>query len=165
MPEFVKVGGSLPTGTGADVTVVETRKGTMKKVLELVVNARMVEWVLTHTSTITFDSVTTNDIKLLPSATGCDGDLREIQKITTTTADTTSTGGDATVSPLTTFTLSYAGETTEAIYAQTRGQADARSRKRLSRLPSKNSTYSTMKNVENDTLTQNKRNLEAEFDR
>jgi hypothetical protein len=117
--------GEFNTGGAATVTVAEARAGTDKEVQEIVVTGGgdLASWF-----TIGFgvDSLgnsvdSPTQLAVLPSAGSCDGTVRETQRITTSTVDTTATGGDDTVSTETTFTLSYGSETTGPISAHDQG--------------------------------------------
>ncbi|GMH62447.1 hypothetical protein TrRE_jg6911, partial [Triparma retinervis] len=113
--------------TKSAVTVTETRAGTTKEVKTITVTPNTNPVAADSTFQLTYNGLQTGQIQMYPAPAGCTGDAccsgadREKQTITTSTADTTSTGGDYTVSTLTTFTLSYAGETTVPIYAHDQG--------------------------------------------
>ncbi|KAH8074001.1 hypothetical protein JL721_2557 [Aureococcus anophagefferens] len=109
------------TRTGPDfelgyVDVAELRKGTVKEIQRLNV---------TRTSNkddafyLTFRGETTGAIYASPDKLdkSCGSAEYEVQQVRVATQDTTSAGGDGTVSPRTTFRLSYGSETTDYIYA------------------------------------------------
>ncbi|KAH8092788.1 hypothetical protein JL720_4952 [Aureococcus anophagefferens] len=99
-----------------DVDVAELRKGTVKEIQRLNV---------TRTSNkddafyLTFRGETTGAIYASPDKLdkSCGSAEYEVQQVRVATQDTTSAGGDGTVSPRTTFRLSYGSETTDYIYA------------------------------------------------
>ncbi|KAH8049142.1 hypothetical protein JL722_12143 [Aureococcus anophagefferens] len=103
-------------GQNAQVDVAELRKGTVKEIQRLNV---------TRTSNkddafyLTFRGETTGAIYASPDKLdkSCGSAEYEVQQVRVATQDTTSAGGDGTVSPRTTFRLSYGSETTDYIYA------------------------------------------------
>ena len=95
----------------------EKHKGTVKEVLRIAVAKGSSDPATTDTFKLEYGGVKSDLINVLPEAGACTGSKREKQTITTSTTDTTATGGDHTVSTLTSFTLSYALETTEPILA------------------------------------------------
>jgi hypothetical protein len=113
--------------TKSEVTVTETRTGTKKEVKTITVTPLTNPVAADSTFQLTYNGLQTGAIAMYPAPAGCTGSdccsgaNREKQTITTSTADTTAVGGDYTVSTLTTFALSYGGETTVDIYAHDQG--------------------------------------------
>lgn len=105
--------GSIPS-----VVVEEVRKGTWKEVQKISVLAGGVTVSpITHFK-LDFEGQTTGNIKAAPlNGTVCLSSKLAKQVISTSTDDTSSIGGDRTVSPLTTFTIIYKSFETVPIHA------------------------------------------------
>ena len=115
-------------GTGADVTVTEARKGTVKTVQTIDVNLENKNTFQKHeydnssvAFTLSYEGQTTGSIPLTPSnVTGkwsCNQAVYEMQTLTISTTDSTAAGGDEKVSSTLEFELSWGGETTNPIVA------------------------------------------------
>ena len=128
VPEF-KVISSLLGGSDANplITVEEVRKGTVKEIQRISVSAGSIGVGVDPNSSfkLEFQGQTTGDILALPmGGTTCLGSTAAKQLITTSTIDTSTAGGDDTVSPLTTFTISYDKFVTSPVYANVGSCAD-----------------------------------------
>ncbi len=117
---FVAVS-SLTGGSGVlpSITVEELRKGTVKEVQRISISAGGGVSVDPNSSfKLHFEGQTTNDILALPiNATTCLGSKTAKQIITVSTEDTSTEGGDDTVSPHTQFELHYEDFKTQPIFA------------------------------------------------
>lgn len=109
VPPFIVLS-SLSSGTEIlpSITVSEVRKGTFKEVQKISISAGGEKVDPLSSFKLMFNGMTTSDILALPiGGITCLGSTVSKQVITTSTEDTTSQGGDNTVSILTTFVLSY----------------------------------------------------------
>ena len=119
MSDFI-VHSSLTDESGQvpSVTVKELRKGTLKEVQRISINAAGAYVDPSSSFILKFMNETTNSILALPlDGTSCSGSKVARQIITTSTDDTILEGGDNAVSPKTNFTLTYNGYTTRQIVA------------------------------------------------
>ena len=119
VPEMT-VSSSLVAGDGADpqAIVTETRKGTFKEVQRISISAGGISVDPSSSFKLEFNGETTGDILALPmNGSTCLGSTASKQLITTSTEDTSSSGGDESVSILTEFTISYKEYTTGQIRA------------------------------------------------
>ena len=124
----INVISSLAGGSGKMpmVVVKELRKGTWKEVQQISITAGGSMVHPASTFRLRFKGESTNDILALPlGGATCLGSTRAKQIITTTTEDTSNVGGDSAVSPLTSFTLTYGGQTTSKIGANNVSCSDA----------------------------------------
>ena len=108
-------GGSI---ISPSIEVMEERKGTLMEVQTIEVTAGGPSVDPTSSFRLRFQGEETDDIFALPAGgTTCLGSTAAKQIITSSTEDTTGEGGDATVSHLTTFTLTYEDYTTAQVTA------------------------------------------------
>ena len=113
------------SGSAPGIVVEETRRGTVKEVQTVSIIAGGTTVNSLSSFKFKFGEEITNDILALPvGGTTCLGSTRAKQIISTSTEDTTGEGGDNTVSPLTTFVLTYEGHTTSPIKANSGTCAD-----------------------------------------
>ena len=106
------------SGLKPTITVSEVVKGTYQEVQTITVIAGSGYVNSTSSFKLKFGDETTNPILALPvGGTSCLGSVRAKQIITTTTEDTSGSGGDRAVSPLTSFVLSYQSYSTSPIQA------------------------------------------------
>jgi hypothetical protein len=120
---------SLSSGSGVlpSIEVVEVRKGTHKEVQKISISPGGSLVDPRSSFKLRFNGENTADILSLPIGNNtCLGSTVAKQIITTSTEDTTSEGGDNTVSPLTTFVISYGGFHTDYIMANN-GTCEAKS--------------------------------------
>ena len=106
----LQVVSNLFGGSGSEPTVKveEVRKGTWKEVQRISISAGGLGVDPLSSFRLEFLGQTTNDILALPlGGTTCLGSTAAKQLIRTSTEDTSTGGGDDTVSPLTTFTITY----------------------------------------------------------
>jgi len=113
-------GGANLTGSGAAATPFEVRKGTIKTVQLIAVTHAGTVNTSTHME-LTFGSYTTRRIKLRPNSTSCASSVTPVQTITSSTVDTTTSGGDSDVSMYLQFRLQYGNEVTDWINANPLG--------------------------------------------
>ena len=117
--EFVALS-SLSGGSGYTpfITIDEFRKGTIQEVQLIKVEAGGSKVDTNSSFKLRFRGKTTNDILALPiGGSTCTGARFARQIITTSTEDTTESGGDYAVSPLTQFSLVYGNRTSSRIFA------------------------------------------------
>lgn len=129
VPEF-EIVSSLIGGSGAlpSIVVEEVRKGTAKEVQRISVSAGGAGVDPQSTFKLEFQGQSTGDILALPlGATTCLGSTAAKQLITTSTQDTSTDGGDDTVSRQTTFTMTYNGFVTSPINVNSGTCGDAAS--------------------------------------
>ena len=108
-------GGSGKTPT---ITVEEGRKGTIKEVQKISISTSSASVDPTSSFKLRFQGQTTGDILALPiNGTTCLGSTAAKQIITTSTEDTSTEGGDNTVSPHTIFVIWHDGFRTSPIAA------------------------------------------------
>jgi hypothetical protein len=121
LPAFIFTS-SLATGTLYSVTI--SWPGTIKTIQSITVSSTATPVTEADTFTLSYLGATTGLIPInfptvpASSSYSCDGNTRAVQMIQTSTVDTTQTGGDNTVSPLLSFTISYGSMTTVSILAQ-----------------------------------------------
>eukprot|EP01036_Dinobryon_divergens_P022354 gene22354-30602_t len=116
---FIGAGSSL-TGTGSKGVVTKVRTGTIKEIQQI---------ALTSTADLNSSTVmqleyggqVTQPISVLFKNGMCNSSQTEVQTITTTTVDTTTSGGDNQVSPSLYFRLIYGMEMTSWIAANPNG--------------------------------------------
>ena len=107
---------SLLNGQDKDVTVIDVRTGTWKEVQEIAVVATS-SINSTTMMVLGFDNATTNMIPIRPSSGSCVSGVTEVHTITSSTMDTTTSGGDDTVSGYLQFRIKYEDEVTSFINA------------------------------------------------
>eukprot|EP00981_Chlorochromonas_danica_P003361 scaffold644_cov168-Ochromonas_danica.AAC.53 len=113
---------TLLTGDGSAVTVTEISKGTFQEVQELsIVSSSSINNSLAMV--LTFEGETTIPIVVRPSNNSCESKIVEIQKISTTTIDTTTSGGDDDVSMYLQFRVAYGDEVSGWINANPEGRS------------------------------------------
>ncbi len=107
------------------IKVAELRKGTFQEVQRIRVSAGGLSVNPGSSFKLRFNGEITSSILALPlGGSSCLGDTAAKQIITTSTEDTTSEGGDGSVSPLTTFVISYDEFNTNHISANDGSCAD-----------------------------------------
>lgn len=119
MPEF-QISSNLAGGSGTapSIQVKETMKGTAKEVQRISISAGGEGVDPSSSFKLEFQGQTTNDILALPiDGSTCLGATTAKQLITSSTEDTSTEGGDETVSPLTFFELHYEGFKTTRVAA------------------------------------------------
>ena len=136
----LQVVSNLFGGSGSEPTVKveEVRKGTWKEVQRISISAGGLGVDPLSSFRLEFLGQTTNDILALPlGGTTCLGSTAAKQLIRTSTEDTSTGGGDDTVSPLTTFTITYKDYVTDPINAHVDSCADTASKiaENLSMIP------------------------------
>lgn len=108
------------------ISVKEVRKGTLKEVQLISISAGSTKVNPLSSFQIEFQGQRTGDILALPiGETSCLGSTAAKQLITSSTEDTSTAGGDNTVSHQTTFTISYGGFVTALIKANDGACANA----------------------------------------
>lgn len=105
------------SGTGATVNITEVRKGTFKAIQYVSVSTTASSVSNDTEFQFQFKNQVTGWIPAAAVNGSCNRRQQAVQTITSSTIDTTASGGDDTVSPFTTFTLIYDGEQSNAIYA------------------------------------------------
>ena len=107
------------SGTTPFIEVAEMKKGTVKEVQRISISAGVLGSVDSSSSfKLEFEGQTTNDILALPiDGSTCLGATTAKQLITSSTENTSTEGGDDTVSPLTFFELHYEGFKTTRVAA------------------------------------------------
>jgi len=126
------------SGSEPTVKVEEVRKGTWKEVQRISISAGGLGVDPLSSFRLEFLGQTTNDILALPlGGTTCLGSTAAKQLIRTSTEDTSTGGGDDTVSPLTTFTITYKDYVTDPINAHIDSCTDTASKiaENLSMIP------------------------------
>lgn len=112
---------SFLTGTlggSTSIVVAEERKGTIKEVQTITVDGGGANVDPTSSFKLRFEGEETGDIPALPlGGNTCLGSTKAKQIITSSTVDTSDVGGDASVSHLTSFALTYNGYITSKIMA------------------------------------------------
>ena len=119
----------LSSGTKASpsIKIAEIRKGTYKKVQKIRTISGGASMDPLSTFKLRFNGESTGDILAIPvGGSTCLGATAAKQLITTSTEDTSAEGGDDTVSPLTTFIISYGAYKTNQITANS-GTCQAKS--------------------------------------
>lgn len=102
------------------ITVSEIKRGTSKEVQTITTVSNSGSVNPTSSFKLKFRGETTNPILALPiEGTTCLGSTRAKQIITTSTEDTSGEGGDKSVSPQTSFVISYESYSTSPIEANT----------------------------------------------
>jgi len=139
VPDF-EVVSSLSGGSGVPPSIVvnEVRKGTIKEVQRISISAGGSGVDPLSSFKLEFQGQSTGDILALPlGGTSCLGSTAAKQLITTSSEDTSTAGGDDTVSLLTTFSITYNGFVTSPINANVGSCADTASiiALELSKLP------------------------------
>ncbi len=123
----LEVVSSLLGGSGVSPSIIvdEVRKGTFKEVQRISVSAGGAGVDSQSSFKLSFQGESTGDILALPlGGTTCLGSKVAKQVITTSTEDTSTAGGDDTVSPLTMFSIHYKGYVTSLIDANVGSCAD-----------------------------------------
>lgn len=111
------------TGIGANVNVVKVFNGTFQEVqLISVTSASAIDPDMKMK--LTFNGHSTGPIQVRPSGTTCTSNIVEVQKIVTSTKDTTTGGGDNEVSMYLQFRLQYGNEVTGWINANPKGMTE-----------------------------------------
>ena len=121
LPPFQYVS-ALSGGSGnlPKITISELRKGTWKEVQRIQISAGDTSVDPSSSFKLSFMGESTNDILALPlGGSTCLGSTAAKQIITTSTKDTIGIGWDNSVSPLTSFTITYEGHTTSRLMANT----------------------------------------------
>lgn len=116
----LEVTSNLTGGSGFQpvIKVTEDRQGTWQEVQRIRISAGGAAVDPQSVFRLSFDGQSTNEILALPvGGTTCLGSKAAKQVITTSTEDTSSEGGDNTVSPLTFFVLSFGKYDTSPIPA------------------------------------------------
>lgn len=139
VPELVVIS-SLHGGSGIQPSIVvdEARKGTVKEVQRISIAAGGASVDPLSSFRLEFQGQSTENILALPlGGTTCLGSTVAKQLITTSTIDTSTAGGDDSVSPFTTFTISYKEFVTSPIHANAGPCSDAAGKiaLELSKLP------------------------------
>jgi hypothetical protein len=105
------------SGVSATVNITEHRKGSIKAVQYVSVSTAAAHVSNDSYFQLSFRNQSTKWIPAAPINGSCDRRQQEVQTITASTIDTTGSGGDDTVSPLTQFTIVYGSYESAAIYA------------------------------------------------
>jgi hypothetical protein len=112
--DLIEANGTALTGSGASIVVEENRKGTFKEVQTIELSGANI--AANSSFYLSFDGEVTDNISI-PVGDACNSSVYEVQLFNITTEDTSSSGGDDTVSTLFEFQLSYGDESTSPIYA------------------------------------------------
>jgi hypothetical protein len=118
---------TLLTGTGAVATAVKVRTGTVKEVQKISVTTSPSTAAVNHTAVmiLNYQGQKTVPIYLLPFSTFyCNSSVTEVQSITSSTTDTTTSGGDNEVSIYLQLRLRFGDEVTSFINANPSGTGD-----------------------------------------
>lgn len=110
---FIYTPSALLTGTGAVVTVVNVRTGTVKE--KQTITVTNTNSALNYYMYLNYNGQTTAGIALKPYATSCITPITEVQTITSSTVDTSAYGGDNDVSINLQMRIKYGNEVTALI--------------------------------------------------
>jgi hypothetical protein len=111
-------------GANSGVDVVETRKGTLKEVQSITVTTAGADVNASSFMFLNFGDLNTSYIPLEPGNNTCVSAVTEVQTITTSTKDTTLSGGDSDVAQYLVFRLKYVDEVTNWISANPNANGD-----------------------------------------
>ncbi|CAM6003542.1 unnamed protein product, partial [Sphagnum balticum] len=115
--------GSLLTGTNVSVVATKVRPGTVQEQQLLSVTSVGVV-PLNATAVFSYRGSTTEPVRLRPTNRSCNTQIMELQTVSTSTVDTTISGGDDDVSMYLQFKLSLFDYTTNWIQANPNGNGD-----------------------------------------